>query len=161
MSMRVLFLDIDGVLNSTRTYIATGGYPMELTDTAAFDWTAIKLLQRLCDSSGVQIVLSSAWRKLNTAEQVAEAFGLPVIDVTPCLDGKRGEEIKAWLDVHTVEAFAILDDDADMLPWQQSRFVQTNAHEGMTWANFVKVCELLGESAFAGSARDRDWMRQK
>ena len=60
--MKVLFLDIDGVLNSTRTAVANGGYPHELHHREAFDWTSIKLLQRLCDSAGVLVVLSSAWR---------------------------------------------------------------------------------------------------
>ncbi|MCO5338601.1 HAD domain-containing protein [Delftia tsuruhatensis] len=83
--MRVLFLDIDGVLNSTRTCVAHGGFPHELTHTEAFDWVAIKLLQRLCDSSGIQVVLSSAWRLTHNFKDVAKAFDLPIIDRTPSL----------------------------------------------------------------------------
>ena len=45
--MKVLFLDIDGVLNSTKTCVAFGGYPMELHHIEAFDKAAIRLIQRL------------------------------------------------------------------------------------------------------------------
>lgn len=40
LSARIIFLDIDGVLNSTRTCIATGGHPgeeLEAKDLARFD----------------------------------------------------------------------------------------------------------------------------
>lgn len=157
--MKILFLDIDGVLNSVRTAVAFGGYPMELHHLAAFDAAAIRLIQRLCDSAGVQVVLSSAWRKSHTAAEVGKALGLPIIDSTPChTDGRRGGEIKAWLDAHPeVKAYAIIDDDSDMLGEQLPFFVHTNGEEGMTWADFRKLCSLFGESAYAGSPRNRNW----
>lgn len=160
--MRVLFLDVDGVLNSIKTKVATGGYPTELTHREQFDWMAIRLLQRLCNSSGVQVVLSSAWRLHYDYKDVAKAFDLPIIDRTPSLLGCRGNEIKHWLDNH-VECthYAILDDDPDMLPEQKTQFVQTSAYEGMTWADFVKLCAIFSESPYAGVARDRNWQGSK
>jgi hypothetical protein len=156
--MKVLFLDIDGVLNSTKTCVAFGGYPMELEHIRAFDGAAIKLIQRLCDSAGVQIVLSSAWRLHYPYEKVGEALGLPIIDRTPSFLGPRGLEINAWLADHPdVELFAIVDDGADMLPDQMPRFVRTNGHEGLTWGDFTKLCALFGESPFAGQPRNRNW----
>ncbi|ARU04736.1 hypothetical protein CCO03_08650 [Comamonas serinivorans] len=155
---KILFLDVDGVLNSVKSCAALGGYPHELTSREGFDWIAIKLLQRLCDSSGVQIVMSSAWRAWNKPEDFAKAFDLPVIDSTPRLHTKRGEEIQAWLDANDdIEAYVILDDDSDMLDSQQERFIKTNAKEGLTWTDFSKVCALFGESPFSGAARDREW----
>ncbi|GAB2471666.1 hypothetical protein GCM10027082_23930 [Comamonas humi] len=160
--MRVLFLDIDGVLNSTRTCVATGGYPQRLEDRAGFDWIAIKLLQRLCDSSGIQVVLSSAWRTFNDFKTVAKAFDLPIIDATPVLTGSRGDEIKAWLDNHVeVTHYAIIDDDPDMLEMQMPYFVQTNGFEGMSWANFTRLCSIFGESPFSGEVRERNWRDKK
>lgn len=163
--MKVIFLDIDGVLNSTKTCVATGGYPMELSHRAAFDWMAIKLLQRLCDSSGVQIVLSSAWRKHCKFQEVAAAFELPIIGATQnsSPDGyQRGYEIRDWLRGHPeVTQYAIIDDDPDMLDEQMEFFVHTNGHEGMTWDNFAKLCTTLGESPFAGEPRNREWRDKK
>lgn len=158
--MKVLFLDIDGVLNSTKTCVAFGGYPMELHHIEAFDKAAIRLIQRLCDSAGVQVVLSSAWRLSHDFKDVGKALDLPIIDRTPSLLGPRGLEINAWLSNHPeVEAFAIIDDDSDMLPDQLPRFVQTNNREGMTWGDFEKLCSLFGESAYSGEPRERDWQK--
>lgn len=159
--MKVLFLDIDGVLNSTKTCVAFGGYPHELNQLAAFDVAAIRLIQRLCDSAGVQVVLSSAWRKSYPAAEVGKALGLPIIDSTPShTDGHRGGEIKAWLDAHPeAKGYAIIDDDSDMLGEQLPFFVKTDADEGMSWADFRKLCSLFGESAYAGAPRNRNWMQ--
>ena len=160
--MRVIFLDIDGVLNSVKTCVATGGYPMELTQRSGFDWIAIRLLQRLCDSSGIQVVLSSAWRLHHDFRDVAKTFDLPIIDRTPSLLGCRGDEIQYWLDNHAeVTHYAILDDDSDMLPQQKPYFVHTSGFEGFTWANYVRLCEIFGEPPYAGVARLRTWQGEK
>lgn len=163
--MKVLFLDIDGVLNSTKTCVATGGYPMELHHRSGFDWMAIKLLQRLCDSSGLQIVLSSAWRLHHHYDEVAGAFDLPIIGATlsSSPDGhQRGFEIRDWLARHPeVTAYAIIDDDPDMLEEQTPYFVHTSGYEGMTWANFTQLCNILGENPMAGEVRDRNWKSAK
>lgn len=156
--MKVLFLDVDGVLNSTRTNVANGAYPMELAHREAFDWTTIKLLQRMCDAGGIEVVLSSAWRQWNTAAEVGAAFGLPVVDVTPVLGGPRGGEIQQWLDAHPeVTHYAIVDDDPDMLETQMSNFVKTDPLDGLRWADFARLCDMLGVSPFDGQARNRAW----
>lgn len=156
--MKIIFLDIDGVLNSVKTSVAHGGYPTALEHSEAFDWVAIKLLQRLCDSSGAQIVLSSAWRLWFDFADVGKAFGLPIIDGTPSFRGSRGHEINYWLQGHPeVQCYAILDDDPDMLPAQQAHFVQTSGFDGMTWGCYVRLCAILGEPHYAGEPRNRDW----
>jgi hypothetical protein len=158
--VKVLFLDVDGVLNSTRTCVAFGGYPMELTHMGAFDQVAIRLLQRLCDSAGVSVVLSSAWRLHCRHEDAGLAFGLPIIDRTPYLMGPRGLEINAWLAKRDdVERYAILDDDADMLPEQLTNFVQTDPHEGLSWQGYQKLCSLLGANPYEGQPRNRNWQQ--
>lgn len=160
--MKVLFLDIDGVLNSTRTCVAHGGYPHDFTEMRAFDRVAIKLLQRMCDSAGVQVVLSSAWRITHSAKEAADALGLPIIDVTPNLGTKRGEEIAAWLAKHPeVTDYAIVDDDSDMLPGQMHRFVHTSGHEGLTWQCFSQLCGLFCASPYEGEPRDRNWRQSE
>lgn len=157
--MKVLFLDVDGVLNSRRSCVAFGGYPMELEHIHAFDQIAIRLLQRLCDAAGVKIVFSSAWRLYVTPEQAAEAFGLPIIDKTPFNHGRaRGTEIQDWLDAHPeIECYAILDDNSDMMTKQLPYFVQTPETEGLSWECYEKLCGLFGVSAYAGEPRHRNW----
>lgn len=160
--MKVIFLDVDGVLNSTRTAAAFGGFPMELHHAEAFDWVAIKLLQRLCDSSGTQIVLSSTWRRYFSVKEMADLFKLPIVDQTPVLDTKRGVEIDEWLKLHPeVKEYVILDDDDDMMSHQKSNFVRTNPEEGLSWANYVRVCDILKADKYEGEARDREWRNKK
>lgn len=155
--MKVLFLDVDGVLNSTRTCVAFGGYPFELDD-GSFDMVAIALLQRLCAAADVSVVFSSAWRLHCDFRDAGKAFGLPIIDRTPSLCGPRGAEIAAWLAQHPeVEQYAIIDDDADMLPGQLPHFVKTDPHEGLSWQAFTRLCEIFGVQPYDGSARVREW----
>lgn len=156
--MKVIFLDIDGVLNSVRTAVAYGGYPHSLKPGSGFDWVAIRMIRGLCEATGVRVVLSSAWRLNNDFRDVGKAFELPIIDRTPSLLGPRGIEIQAWLDAHPeVERFAILDDDSDMLDVQMPFFVKTDGFEGLTWACFLRLCEILGVDPYAGGPRARDW----
>lgn len=157
--MKIIFLDIDGVLNSTKTCIAFGGYPNELEHKGAFDWVAIKLLQRLCDSEGIQIVLSSTWRRFYELKDIADALDLPIIDKTIYLGGDaRGEEIKEWLIRHPdVEMYAIIDDDSDMLGDQLPFFVHTDGAEGFTWKNYGQLCRIFKTAPYVGEARDRNW----
>lgn len=142
--IKVLFLDIDGVLNSTKTFYAFNGFPADFKEIGKFDWAAISLLQRMCKvDPTLRIVLSSSWRLSSTAEEAAKALGLPIIDVTPGDDTeKRGVEIQQWLDAHPkVKIYAILDDNNWMLPHQQGHFVKTNEEDGLT---FKDVRKLLG-----------------
>lgn len=146
--LRVLFLDIDGVLNSHRSCLALGGIshdasPFGLTQ---FDPVALAMLQGLCRGAGLSVVLSSSWRILNDWRVLGPQLGLPMIGATPRLAGARGNEIAAWLLDHPdpVEAYAIVDDDGDMLPDQLPRFVQTRHAEGLLFGDVEKLAALFG-----------------
>ena len=60
--MKVVFLDIDGVLNSYRTRAAHGEYPRGFApeDMLMFDQTAISLIGAIVRAAGAKVVLSSA-----------------------------------------------------------------------------------------------------
>lgn len=158
--MKVVFLDIDGVLNSTRTCVAHGGYPFNFgpKDMAQFDNTAIALVRGIIRAAGAQVVLSSAWRTTHAFADVGKALDMPIIGCTPMLCGCRGDEIKCWLDAHPeVECYAIIDDSGDMLAGQAPFFVHTDMHEGFLWRDAEKLAGLLGlQSAYdASPARAR------
>lgn len=163
MALRVLFLDIDGVLNSTRSMLAFGRYPQTIGELRLYcDEIAISLLQRFCDSAGISVVLSSSWRTEYSTKALADAFELPIVSATPAFGyATRAEEIDAWLQANPpVECYAIIDDlndgeDSPMLQHQQSRFVLTDGHEGLTMAKFRELCALFNESPYAGKARKR------
>jgi hypothetical protein len=156
--MKVLFLDIDGVINSVRTAVANGGYPFELEEQEAFDQVAIKLIRGLCRAGDVKIVLSSAWRLYHAVPDVAAAFDLPLIGKTKAGGKSRGHDIQAWLDAHPeVTAYAIVDDTPHMLESQADRFVQTDPYNGLAWKDFEQLCKLFDVPPWKCKPRDQEW----
>lgn len=144
---KVLFLDIDGVLNSERSCYALGGFPhaFDAKNKAMFDWVAVGLIRRLCEDADTSIVLSSTWRILHSIHECANGLDLPIFDKTPGGGGNRGKQIQEWLDAHPeVTHYAIVDDDGDMLESQRSRFVQTDFRVGLSLDNYGQLKRLLG-----------------
>jgi hypothetical protein len=145
---KVLFLDIDGVLNSSRSCYAFDGFPhgFDAKNMAKFDHVAVALIRRLCEETGASICLSSSWRIIHSVHECANGLGLPIFDRTPSLNGTRGKEIAAWLADHQkVSKYAIVDDDSDMLPEQKRYFVKTNHYDGLRMAHYSKLKRILGE----------------
>lgn len=142
---KVLFLDIDGVLNCHRTAIAFGG----MFGTGVLDPIALRLVRGICKQAGASIVLSSSWRLHHNFKALGAELDLPMIDATPSMLGPRGKEIAAWLAAHPeVTTYAIVDDDADMLPEQMPYCVKTHMQNGLTWDCANKLAELFGIKIF-------------
>lgn len=145
--LRVLFLDIDGVLNSTRTALALGGIPHDLRpeDVSKLDPVALALIRNLCRAAGLSVVVSSSWRILHHWDAIGRALNLPTMDATPrCPTGFRGDEVRAWLAAHPeVRDWAAVDDDCDFHPDQASRLVRVDSAEGLGWFNFLELCSLF------------------
>lgn len=144
---KVLFLDIDGVLNSRRTVIACNGFPhcFDEANKKKFDWIAVGMIRELCEKEGASIVLSSSWRHgRNAVHECANGLDLPIFDRTPDLPGVRGEEIQDWLNRHPeVTHWAIVDDNSDMLGSQLEHFVQTSEEEGLLFSDFMALGRIL------------------
>lgn len=132
--MKILFLDIDGVVNCATTNFKTPLWPLDRY--MAF------LVGKIVMYSDCHIVLSSSWRNHpEGAAEVKKVIGYPVLDIT-CRSwydkatnhhSTRGEEIQNWLDHHfETEKYAILDDDSDMLPHQMPNFFKTSWKTGIT-----------------------------
>lgn len=139
--MKVLFLDVDGVLN-----MHSSGGPMALNKKR------IKELARVVETTGCKLVLSSTWRKLDDAKRKLRNHlgykGMKIYSQTPAdyfVERQvRGDEIQMWLDNHTVECYAIVDDDGDMLDHQRPFFVQTDGNQGLTAEKADALIEILG-----------------
>ena len=144
--MKVLFLDIDGVLNSIRTCTATGAYPHDFDEKGKrrFDWIAVSLIRKLCVDHDAKIVISSTWRTTYSPTEIGLGLTLPCIDRTPVLNTHRGVEIDTWLNSHPeVTHYAIVDDDSDMLFHQREYFVQTDAQEGLLYRDYKLLDSIL------------------
>lgn len=106
--IKVLFLDIDGVVNCASTSQRHRGF-IGIDPVMAFMVGKIQL------DTGCEVVLSSSWRHWPDGREEVERQVVKLLDVTPTLDsGFRGDEINAWLENHPeVVDYAILDDTGD------------------------------------------------
>ena len=90
------------------------------------------LVGKIVLDTDCKVVLSSSWRHHPDGIKVISQCVTPVMDKTPDAE-TRGEEIQMWLDEHPeVTQYAILDDDADILPEQKENFFKTTWAFGLT-----------------------------
>jgi HAD domain in Swiss Army Knife RNA repair proteins len=139
--MKVLFLDVDGVLNNfhQRNFGETFSPP----SCDALN----SILDRVSD---LKIVISSSWRMWGTdyMRKLLDKNGIKdamsrVVDITGQEQGIRGYQIQCWLDRNpSVTTFAILDDESDMGPLL-SKLVKTNGYVGLTSTDADRVVDLL------------------
>jgi hypothetical protein len=108
--MKVIFLDIDGVLNCDHT-----------TNPRKFPYVVDKKLlarfKKLLSRTGAKVVLSSSWRLDPVGLLAAKHWGVPFIDVAPDMPKKtRRDEVLTWLSKHpNVIRYTIIDDEDDEL----------------------------------------------
>lgn len=126
--MKIIFLDVDGVLNVvTKSFDEFG---------AIFNPHFTSNLERIIRETNAKIVISSSWRISGYEKMVAmwTKRGLKgeVIGITPnhmFSTGstlQRGKEIDEWISKNEpIENYVILDDDSDMESHQLNNFVQT------------------------------------
>lgn len=128
--MKVLFLDIDGVLNCPTTTEKVGRGPF-----AAFlglDARLVGMLRDwLAENPDVKIVISSSWREDKDQLDLIREAGIPFLSFTPNMKN-RATEIDYWLTANPeVTAYAILDDIEQFNDRQRPHFVRTSYEHGL------------------------------
>ena len=111
--MKVIFLDVDGVLNSDEYFDKIRNLDIQGIEREV-DIEKIKLLKKAIDKTGAKVVLSSSWRYTKYAQYLKELLSNYdiYVDSTPFIENERGLEIKKWLsDNQDAEDFVILDDE--------------------------------------------------
>jgi hypothetical protein len=132
--MRLIFLDIDGVLNHgydpsrvPAAVVSGWGYAESPSTNAGFDYcvpSCVTALNDLTRATGASIVVSSSWREAHPLDElraVLRRFGVEaeVVGVTPYdledVDGwpaTRAAEIRAYLDrcEEEVGSYVVIDD---------------------------------------------------
>lgn len=137
--MKIVFLDIDGVINTDNSHHSPGSYATFPGSMQIYlqplDPKAIGNLNRITETTGAKIVISSTWREpfvrygqFDLLEKYLRAQGVlgEIIGYTPItpeyrgLYGydkvyTRGDEIKLWLEQNKeklqVESYVAIDDD--------------------------------------------------
>lgn len=144
--MKVIFLDIDGVLNC-QSFFANEQRPIS-GPYAFLDKNRLLLLHAIVSQTDAKIILSSTWKvSLNKKLQAQDLMGtflldalndvhLQLFDKTEQTRLPRGDEIRRWLFLHPeVTHFIILDDLTEIdANWQEltPHLVQTDYFNGLT-----------------------------
>lgn len=151
--MKVIFLDIDGVLN-TESYREDSkvDYFEEPISEVHMSW-----LEHLVKETDAKIVLSSTWREYwdcgdiqsdrfgEYINNLFEKYGLKIFDKTPELKD-RDREINEWLKLHheQIENYVILDDFD--FEWSESNakcLVKTMDNIGLDEKTTEKAIRIL------------------
>ena len=167
--MKVIFLDVDGVLNSVDDLMEYREQN-NIKGTILYDDISDKrllLLKELVNKTNAEIVISSSWRmgwirngkpkELNPKSLLYKLksrlneYDLHYLDVTPYLwkensSHQRGDEIREWLNNHPeVTNFVILDDEDDMCEFTKTHLVQTDYQHGLLQKHVDEAIELLSK----------------
>ena len=162
--MKVIFIDIDGVLNSMSCKAKFEGLPFVEDEK-------ILLLKEIIDYTGAKVVLSSTWRygwyamehiehpdesdlrdirMFKTLCDKLQKFGIELLGYTEDF-GRCGEEISACLkdwQGEPIESYVVLDDmGGDEIRPHCKYLVQTNMTHGLQ-ANCIKqVLKILDKNS--------------
>jgi len=163
--MKIIFLDIDGVLNSEYYFnkrLIYGERPSRsnLKEYLMYDIDpdCMSRLKTITEATNANIVLSSTWRihYFEEVKDLLEEYNIKaqLLDKTPRLSFEgsvRGNEIhlfriknaqwcgKYWEN----NDYVIIDDDSDMLYSQKDNFVKTDNKIGLQSKDVIKAIEIL------------------
>lgn len=164
---KVIFLDIDGVLNSN-FWNAT--HTKELSDGTLIDAEKVALLGGLMRRTGAQLILHSGWRfwydgdcKPLRAESARLSAmladeGMTIAGVTPDLTTEeirrtkkfslvKAQEILAWVAQHPETTGWVVLEDLDLHNAEVARHqVMTDQTVGMTEADVETAVRILNNS---------------
>lgn len=157
--MKVIFLDVDGVLNSIENTIKVVKRLRRRKmlirslsiDYVPFRRTCLKNLARIVRWTGAKVVVTSTWRTSKESLAVLKArlaeYGVPVYDCTRRF-GDRGAEIKEWLsekrDVNGVR-YVVLDDEINDIVGYigKAGVIQVNGECGLSFWDSLKAIDYL------------------
>ena len=164
--MKVIFLDVEGVLNTRETY--ERAYRMHGHSTMIdleMDMYRLGYLKQIIDETNAKIVLSSSFRYFFNKENdkvfptslkgrnLYDKFkrcDLDIYDTTPITMDSREEQIKEWLsNREDIESFVIIDDDSTNFYELYDNLIQTSTMKRNYLSSFMKESTGLCERHIA------------
>ena len=132
-NMRVIALDIDGVLNVDN--------PMDRMD----EEKCIMFDKIVVEAAPLYVVLSSSWRKYpDLRSEVERRFVIHGRTPTLASDMLRGDELDDWLKRNRqFTRWAVLDDEDDF--YDHQNLFQTDSEEGLTWIMVWDIVRFFNE----------------
>ena len=161
----VIFLDVDGVLNSK---FWDNDHQREISEGKYVDLEAVKLFGSLVKRTDAKVILHSGWRfwfdkAMNPLRHEAEFFanamkneGIQIAGVTPDLTTEeirktkkfslvKADEILQWLRENPTDNWVVIDDLELHNSEIAGRQVQTDAEVGLTESDVEKAVNILSE----------------
>lgn len=140
--MKVIFLDVDGVLNYATPQKLKGWVAWPRPD-------CLQYLKQIVAITGAKIVVHSHWRlsptSFNLLTGALNRVGLEIFDVTPEIDKNKIVEIKTYLAWHTnITNFVILEDDDLGLDLKKHQ-IRTIPGIGLTKEHIEEAIKILNE----------------
>lgn len=125
--MKVIFLDIDGVLNTDKTFEMISKYRKEFgISLIEIEEYRVEYLSQIIEDTGAVVVLSSSWRYFFEKEngvlvptskkgfklcEMLKKYNIDIYDITTKdMSLKRKEQIDLWLRENDVDNYLIIDD---------------------------------------------------
>jgi hypothetical protein len=157
--MKVIFLDIDGVLNSEKFLKNNHG--------EAIDRINVSILKNVIDKTGAVVVMSSAWRLWfddnmmpregysQNLHDILSEFGIKLFGKTPdfstdeirinkTFSHVKAKEIIAWLNENqSVDKYAVIDDLDLRNEEVNAHLVRTNGQVGITEKDAMRVIDII------------------
>lgn len=168
---RLLFLDIDGVVNTLmiwdepqgegRSTVFKDGYYFELNHPGDFKVSnkqAMLWVSKLCTDYNLGIIITSTWLIGHSLDDIKFALYSSGLSKDVLVLGgisenqghTRGWQIESWFNETQLDpdktVMVILDDDNDMVGFQKDftkYLIQCNTYTGFTHNDYVKASELI------------------
>jgi len=146
--MKVLFLDIDGVLNNdATTEKSPDGY-------TGIDDSLVERLAKVIKELELTIVLTSTWKDdwINKKpdglylDAKMEKHDIQILNRTfDTSESKRGSGIRTYLSQNDIESYVIVDDNdfSDFTDELLDHFVMTNPVTGLSDADIVAIKKIV------------------
>jgi len=132
--MKIIFLDIDGVLN---TYAEQGKHGPNYVDPKK-----VERVKKIVGATGAKIVISSNWRfDMAAVHKTLSILSQDIIGNTG-LTGNRNSEIEEWIGNNDVDSFVVIDDLYLFFP---ANLVYTKDSVGITDSHVDKAIEILNK----------------
>lgn len=141
--MKIIFLDIDGVMKPARSYLLEGN----IAANGGFDVLSVAAVNRICERCDAKIVFNTTWNMHTepTIEEIAKSEGITgeIIGKTkyPRTEG-RLEAIRTWIADSglQVEKWVALDDATIA----HKNAVLVDPRVGITVEDYINATDILG-----------------
>ena len=151
--MKIVFLDVDGVLNMMSISYYSMGWdrlgndPIEPHLMARLEF----IIERV---PGIKIVVSSSWGRRSLVRKLIKSrfkYLDLIIDSTPRKEQWRGDQIKQWLDetTETVESYVVLEDEISDVSGPICKtipitnVIEVDMNEGLSNKNCIDAIKVL------------------